>query len=449
MFSRGVAVLAATLLLVGLIAPASTLAVDPSPICDPATFTPDEDTTLNASVSCTVTDPVDHYTVDNDVNHGTLHLANDGTFSYTPAADFNGLDSFAYHVTDAVGDSNTATITIDVQPVNDPPTTGTLSYSTPEDVALHVAANVGLLSNASDVDGDPMTASLVAPAAAHGSVTGLGGDGHFTYTPDANFHGTDTFGYRVSDGNGGHDDSTVTITISSVNDAPACTNGSSPTSEDTPVTDSVDCSDIDGDTLTYSVSGNPSHGSVHFNGGTSSFTYTPSAGYSGSDSFGFTADDGNLTDVGTQTITITSVNHPPSATGDSAPTLEDTQLVVAAPGVLANDSDPDGDSLTAVLVADVGHGTLNLSSNGRYTYSPDANYNGPDSFTYRAKDPSNATSSVVTVALTVTPVNDEPSFTPGSDVNVLEGASTHTVAGWATGSTREHPTNHPGSELHR
>jgi large repetitive protein len=88
-------------------------------------------------------------------------------------------------------------------------------------------------------------------------------------------------------------------------------------------------------------------------------------------------------------------------------TGEDTVLTVNAPGVLANDSDADGNQLSAVLGSGPSHGTLTLNPDGSFLYTPTANYNGPDSFTYRASD-GTATSSLATVTLTVTAVNDAP-----------------------------------------
>jgi hypothetical protein len=88
----------------------------------------------------------------------------------------------------------------------------------------------------------------------------------------------------------------------------------------------------------------------------------------------------------TLTITVAGANDAPVAVADSFTTNEDTALVIAAPGVLANDSDVDGDALTSVLVTGPAHGTLTLNANGSFTYTPDANYNGADSFTYKAND---------------------------------------------------------------
>src|SRR5207247_652206 len=105
---------------------------------------------------------------------------------------------------------------------------------------------------------------------------------------------------------------------------------------------------------------------------------------------------------------VTPVNDAPvAANDDSYTTPEDTQLTVSAPGVLANDSDVDGDALSAVLVSNPTHGTLTLNGDGSLVYMPALNFNGIDSFTYKASD-GQAQSGVATVTITVTPVNDAP-----------------------------------------
>ena len=107
------------------------------------------------------------------------------------------------------------------------------------------------------------------------------------------------------------------------------------------------------------------------------------------------------------TLTVSAVNDAPAAAADAYSTAEDTARTVAAPGVLGNDSDPDGNPLTAVLGSGPSHGTLTLNANGAFTYTPAANYSGSDSFTYRASD-GTLTSNLATVTLTVTAVNDAP-----------------------------------------
>src|SRR5438445_797221 len=145
-------------------------------------------------------------------------------------------------------------------------------------------------------------------------------------------------------------------------------------------------SDIDGNTLTASVVANPAHGTVTM-GANGAFTYTPAANFNGSDSFTYKANDGLLdSNVATVALTINPVNDAPLAVNDSFATDEDTVLTITAPGVLGNDTDIDSPTLTAVVVTGPSHGALTLNANGSFTYTPVANFNGPDSFTYKAND---------------------------------------------------------------
>jgi VCBS repeat-containing protein len=138
--------------------------------------------------------------------HGSVTLNADGSYTYTPAPDFNGQDSFTYTVTDADGETDTATVDILVTPVNDAPVAA--DYSTSGTTWEQVATGQ---VQAIDVDGDILTFT-VDQVPAHGSVT-MYADGSFEYTPDTYFFGTDTFTYKVSDGNGGTDTATVTVTV--------------------------------------------------------------------------------------------------------------------------------------------------------------------------------------------------------------------------------------------
>lgn len=143
--------------------------------------------------------------------------------------------------------------------------------------------------------------------------------------------------------------------------------------------------DPNSDPLTITAVTQGAHGSVAI--GASVVTYTPAANFFGSDSFTYTIDDGHSgTDTATVSVTVTNVNDPPVAAGESYTIDQDTTLSVSAPGVLANDSDIDGDALHAVLVANVAHGTLALNANGGFSYTPAASFTGTDSFTYQAND---------------------------------------------------------------
>src|SRR2546427_767336 len=166
-------------------------------------------------------------------------------------------------------------------------------------------------------------------------------------------------------------------------------------------------SDVDGDTLSAVLVSQPAHGSLTLNSD-GSFSYVPAANYNGSDSFTYKANDGQANSgIATVNITITAVNDAPVALNDSYTTAEDTTLNVAALGALANHSDVHGYTLSAVLVSQPTHGSLTLNSNGSFSYVPAANYNGTDSFTYKAND-GQADSGIATVTITITGVNDAP-----------------------------------------
>ena len=227
------------------------------------------------------------------------------------------------------------------------------AYTTSEDTPLTVAAK-GVLTNDTDVDGNMLTAVKVTDPS-HGTVT-LNSNGSFTYTPTANYNGSDNFTYKANDGTADSNTATVTITITAVNDAPVAVNDAYTTSEDTPLSVAApgvlsNDTDVDSSTLTAVKVSDPTHGTLTLNNN-GSFTYTPTANYNGSDSFTYKANDGSAnSNTTTVTITITAVNDAPVAVNDTYTTSKDTPLMVAAKGVLTNDTDVDGDNLTAVIAS--------------------------------------------------------------------------------------------------
>src|SRR5205823_274949 len=228
------------------------------------------------------------------------------------------------------------------------------------------------------------------------------------------FNGTDTFTYKASDGQAQSGVATVTITVTPVNDAPVAANDDSYTTpEDTQLTVSApgvlaNDRDVDGDALSSILVTGPIHGTLTLNSD-GSFTYTPAPNFNGVDSFTYKATDGQAqSGIATATITVTPVNDTPvAANDDSYTTPEDTQLTVSAPGVLSNDSDVDGDPLSTILVTGPSHGTLTLHTVPTRRSTDLPNFNGVDSFTYKATD-GQAQSGIATATITVTPVNDAP-----------------------------------------
>jgi DNA/RNA endonuclease G (NUC1) len=329
--------------------------------------------------------------------HGSV--SNNGTsVSYTPNANFFGTDSFTYTVSDGNGGSDTATVNVTVTNVQDAPDAVNDSATIAEDSG---ANSVSVLGNDTDADNDTLTVSSVTQGT-NGSVTNNGTS--VSYTPNANFFGTDSFTYTIADGHGGSDTATVNVTVTNVQDAPDAVNDSATIAEDSGA-NSVSVlgndTDVDNDTLTVSAVTQGTNGSVTNNG--TSVSYTPNANFFGTDSFTYTIGDGHGgTDTATVNVTVTNVNDAPVATNDNYVTNSNSALNVTAPGVLTNDSDIDGPSLSSVLVPASGpiHGSLTLNGDGSFSYSPNSNYTGPDGFSYRAYDGS-AYSNVAVVSITV------------------------------------------------
>ncbi len=353
---------------------------------------------------------------------GTLAAVNMALngLSYVPTSNANGTASLTISVNDqgntgsggAMSDSETVNITI--TPQNDAPVAAADTYTTAEDTPLTVPAP-GVLGNDTDVDSTTLTAVLVSNPS-HGTLT-LNTDGSFTYTPNTNFNGTDSFTYRASDGVLQSDPTSVTLTVNAVNDAPVAANDTYTTAEDTKLTVPapgvlVNDTDVDSTTLTASVVAGPGKGMLTLNAD-GSFTYTPNANVNGTDSFTYQVSDGSATsNTATVTLNITAVNDAPVAVADTFMETSGVPLTVPAPGVLANDTDPDGDVRTASLVTGPKGGMLALNTDGSFTYTPNPGFTGTDTFTYRVSDPAGA-GSTATATITVAPVTvPAPTFTP-------------------------------------
>jgi VCBS repeat-containing protein len=202
----------------------------------------------------------------------------------------------------------------------------------------------------------------------------------------------------------------VSLTARSVNDVPVARDDAYATDEDTALTVAApgvlgNDTDADGNALSAVLVSGPAHGTLALSAD-GSFSYTPVSNFNGTDSFTYKANDGTAdSNVAAVTLTVRPRNDAPVAVNDAYTLAEDTTLTVLAAGVLGNDTDLDGDNLTAVLVSGPSHGTVAVNADGSFTYTPAANYNGSDGFTYKAND-GTADSNVATVSLTVTAVPD-------------------------------------------
>jgi hypothetical protein len=381
----------------------------PDAVDDSATTS--EDTPVTIAVKANDTDPEGNALVVSAVPvtaHGTLVINANGTITYTSNANFHGTDTFVYFVNDSETTYlyDQATVTVTVTPVNDPPDAVNDTATVNEDAAI----SVPVLVNDTDPEGATLQVTAVTQGA-HGTVSIMDGGRQVAYWPAADYSGTDSFTYTISDGDGGTDTATVDVTVTPVNDPPDAVNDAATTAEDTAVTVAVKTNDTDpdGDALTVTSVTQGSKGSSSINAG-GTVTYTPNANANGSDSFTYTISDGHGgSDTATVNVTITAVNDAPNAVNDTAATNEDTPVTIA---VLANDSDIDGGALSVSAVTQGTKGVV--TRNGTtVTYTPSANTNGVDSFTYTVSD-GNGGTATATVTVSVAAVNDAPITAPDS-----------------------------------
>ena len=405
-----------------------------------------EDTAMLITLSSSdADDDAQSFTIVTGPSHGslsTLSTANcsgafptncSATVTYTPAADYNGPDSFTYKTNDGLEDGNTATVNITVNAVNDAPVADAQSVSTDEDTAKLITLT------ASDIDGDALTFSL-GSGPSNGTLGALGTpsctgtapkscSATVTYTPSANYNGADSFKFTVNDGTVDSNVATINITVDAVNDAPVANSDSYNTNEDTTLNVNVaqgvlaNDNDVENNTLTAVKVSDPDHGTLTLNSD-GSFTYVPAANYNGPDSFTYKANDGAVDgNTATVNITVNAVNDAPVADPQSVSTDEDT-----AKSITLTANDADNDPLTYSVVAPPSHGTLSGTA-PNLTYTPSANYNGADSFTFKAND-GTVDSNVATINITVNAVNDAPVAVddPSTPLIVLgDGVSTANI----------------------
>jgi len=353
-----------------------------------------------------------------DGAHGHVVINGDGTVTYTPVAGYAGTDQFTYTVTSG-GVTETATVTMTVGNTAPAPVADTKSV--PEDTT----AIGNVLANDTDPDGDPLhvvsftVGSTTYPAGATATIAGVGSltlnaDGSYAFVPVADWNGTvPTVAYALSDGNAGGDASStldiVVLPVADIANDAASTHAGTTTVVDVFANDSFE---NPGHTITAVTNGN--HGSVAINSD-GTVSYTPVAGYVGTDTFTYTVTSGGVTENATVTMTMTNTVPAPVADTKSVP--EDT---AATGSVLANDGDVDGDALhvasftigtttyaagTTATIAGVG--ALTLNTDGSYSFAPVADWNGTvPTVTYRVNDGNTGGDATSTLDITVAPVDD-------------------------------------------
>ena len=311
-------------------------------VAAPGVLANDTDADGNALTAVKATDPA----------HGALTLNANGSFTYTPATNYNGTDSFTYKAYDGTSYASAVTVSLTITPVNDAPTANANALMVIQDTPRAITLT------GSDVEGSPLTYTLLT-LTQHGALTGTAPA--LTYTPAAGYTGADAFTFTVNDGVLVSPEARIWLVVTSAVSIPIADAQSVATPEDTPKAISLTGSDPKDNAISYTVTALPAHGAL--SGTAPNLTYTPAADYTGLDSFTFTVNNGTLDSLeATVTITVTPVNDAPVAADDAFSLYQDTALTVAKPGVLANDTDIDGDALTATAVGGVSHGTVYLAS---------------------------------------------------------------------------------------
>jgi len=353
-----------------------------------------------------------------------------GDLEYRHGGSDSASDSFTFDLTDDSGAGPTG-VTFSITIQRGTPTARNDTFSVEEDQTLSVTqADNGVLANDSDPEADDLTASL-RQTPSDGSLS-FNADGTFEYTPDADFDGTDSFVYAAEDPNGNSDEATVVLEVTPVNDPPRVATNNGITVDEsgaaTISTSELSAADVDdgASALTFTVTDGPSQGQIEVNGvQTGRFTqqnlnngevrYNHTASTADNDSFAFdlSDDDGGTVSGRTFSISVSEVNGSPVARDSRYLANQGRTFEVDDPaeGVLANDSDPDGDDLEAVVTDSTTDGTVSLDATaGTFRYTPNAGFSGGDSFQYEVRDGRGGTARA-TVTLQVRPAQAGVSVT--------------------------------------
>ncbi len=367
--------------------------VNTPPTVQPASFTTQQDKSVSGTLTGSDAE-ADSLTFSIVANGGkgiaTITNLATGVFTYVPKVGAYGKDAFIFKANDGTNDSSAATVSVDIQKVNQAPVANTQNITLAEDTSFS-----GRLSG-SDTDGDALTYSIVTNGSKGTAVLKDAANGSFIYTPLKNANGTDSFVVKANDGTLDSAAVAVNVNIAPINDAPVAKSSPVSVDEDSPFSGRLQATDVDGDQLTFALASQPANGGVLLNAD-GSFTYTPKADFNGSDSFSYKVSDGTLESSATATVTVNPVNDAPVAQDDTAETEVDQAIAI---DVLLNDSDVDGDILTINKVTGAAHGTAVVNGT-QILYTPAVGFIGSDSLNYTVSD--GQLSSTAMVNMTVTP----------------------------------------------
>jgi hypothetical protein len=336
-----------------------------------------------------------------------------GVVDLQPTLNFAGPLAFGFRPTDDLGmQGATTAVNLAIDPVNDPPVAVADAYGTPEDTALVVPGLLGMLANDTDVENNPLAVDAPGAIVPSAGTLAAGTGGGFTWTPPGDFSGVATWSYRSTDGAAFSAPTLVTVTVTAVNDRPVATPFVGNMAEEATVDFFLGGTDVDSAIASFALTTGSANATEALDPVTGKLTVTPNLNFNGLLSMAFTVTDaqGLVSAPAPIDITVTPVNDPPVAVADVFFVDEDTLLVIdAASGLLANDSDVDGDPLTVLNPASlVGvNGALTVNADGSLTYQPFLDDVDGEQPSYRCTDGS-LNSPLAPLIIQVTPVNDPP-----------------------------------------
>ena len=365
-----------------------------NPIAKDSSLNIQEDEIITSRfTSESISSPNSKYIIAKEPKHGSIGNFNitTGSYQYIPEANYVGIDSIHYTFFDGVAKSDTAIIRINISPINDAPVNTIYTDIVQEDNSLTRTASNGLASHSSDVENDPITFQL-AQSTKKGALT-LNTDGSFTYTPNKDYFGTDTFYFKAYDGQLYSNNSYYAINVTPVNDAPVTVSFANTVQEDNSLTRTASnglashSSDVENDPITFQLVESTKKGALTLNTD-GSFTYTPNKDYFGTDTFYFKAYDGQLySNNSYYAINVTPVNEAPviSDSINLNQVFRNQQIIIDLHKYIFDVDDP----LASLIVKEIKmntRGNLSITNNRLLNYLPDRNYFGLDSITLTVSD---------------------------------------------------------------
>ncbi|MDR9826612.1 tandem-95 repeat protein, partial [Vibrio sp. FNV 38] len=415
--------------------------VNDPPIAGPTSYTINEDSVLTFNESQVLANASD---IDGEVElvginydgpDGVFSINGDGTCSFAPNENFNGEVQLNVTITDDDGVTVETVINVDVLPINDAPVSGNTAYQVDEDGLITISQEQ-LLSQASDVEGDDLTASnLVVDGNAEVTTND---DGSFTITPDADWNGDIDIRFDVSDGNN-IVQAQADLTVNPVNDLPQPQDQAFSMEEDGTLTFTdadllTGATDIDGDDLSVEGVSYSGTDGILTDNGNGTYSFAPNENFNGDVEFSFDVNDGTDTVSANIDVSVTPIDDAPTVDGNLSYTVnEDGEITISQEQLLSNASDVEGDDLTASNLSVDGNADVTVNDDGSFTITPDADWNGDIDIRFDVSDGNNIVQAQAD--LTVNPVNDLPQPQDQAFSMEEDGTLTFTDADLLTGAT--------------